>query len=131
MIHYTAEYIFVNILKELEMYKPELLDKPAVLCINKMDTIADDNHDVNDIRHRKSYEDWQKIPEGIMHPEKVLKLYDVFYISAKTGANVARVKQRLREIIDEIDDAKKGPHRLMLMEKNLAPPLGDDELDYQ
>lgn len=87
--------------KELELYDTELLDKPAILAINKMDlenaedTFEDVKKSLLNIEH-----DIEKIPEDI-RPEKIISFTDIIGISALKGNSVDKLKLLLRERLDE------------------------------
>jgi Obg family GTPase CgtA len=87
--------------KELELYNKDLLEKPSMLLINKMDTenaqqkyveIKDSLQNISEIA--------KKYPDNI-RPENVLKFTDILTISAKEKLeDVELVKNRVRKLID-------------------------------
>ncbi|KAK4879554.1 hypothetical protein RN001_007700 [Aquatica leii] len=94
--------------KELELYNPELLNKPKLMVINKMDSISG---------FQKFFEIRDKIlnlgdvfyeyPDE-MKPEKPLIFDDVLAISAKEGINdINLVKEKIRHLLDVYAEAKK------------------------
>ncbi|XP_044266666.1 GTP-binding protein 10 homolog [Tribolium madens] len=98
--------------KELELYNKDLLEKPSMLVINKMDT--ENAHqkysDVKDLLWNLT-DAARQYPEE-MRPENFLKFSEVMAISAKEKSDdVEAVKQRLRRMLDvlaqlEQDDSK-------------------------
>lgn len=89
--------------KELEMYDSTLLDKPSILLVNKMDL---DGSIEEFIDNEKYFNDLglavDKIPEEI-RPEKLLRFEKVIPISAKKFQEVDKVKQEIRQVIDDLD----------------------------
>uniref|UniRef100_A0A8D8LLE6 GTP-binding protein 10 homolog n=1 Tax=Cacopsylla melanoneura TaxID=428564 RepID=A0A8D8LLE6_9HEMI len=87
--------------KELELYKKNLLDKPIMLVVNKMDKegaqdiydgISDTLHNLKD--HLHNY------PEEF-HPERVIKFQSIVPISAKFNqADIFDVKLKIRNLLD-------------------------------
>ncbi|XP_008476557.1 GTP-binding protein 10 homolog isoform X2 [Diaphorina citri] len=87
--------------KELELYKMNLLEKPIILLVNKMDVegaqeiydgIRDTLHNLKDHIH--------KYPEEFQ-PEKVIKFQSILPISAKTNStDVNDAKLKIRSILD-------------------------------
>ncbi|MBA2709503.1 MAG: GTPase ObgE [Tatlockia sp.] len=79
------------IINELEVYDPELLNKPRWLVLNKMDVLADDNA-------RK--EAIESIVDGLKWQEKV------FAISAISGEGTQQLSYALMQLIDEMKETK-------------------------
>lgn len=91
--------------KELELYNPDLLEKPAILAVNKMDLEGTEDT-FNEIK--ESYKNIVKvmntIPEEIK-PEKVISFRDIIGISAlNSGESIEKLKELLRKRLDEIAD---------------------------
>lgn len=91
--------------KELELYDPELLEKPAVLAVNKMDVEG-----AEDIlqKIKKSFENIDKVMESIpeeIRPERVISFENIVGISAlQSGVSIQNLKQILRKRLDEFAD---------------------------
>ncbi|KAI5634464.1 50S ribosome-binding GTPase domain-containing protein [Phthorimaea operculella] len=91
--------------KELELYDPELLEKPVILAVNKMDTEgAQDTFE----RVKESLMNIQQIihtvPEEI-RPENVITFEDIVGISALTkNESIEDLKQLLRKRLDDFAD---------------------------
>lgn len=87
--------------KELELYKMSLIDKPAILIVNKMDVEGADEiyENIKDTLH--NLEDHiHNYPEEF-HSEKIVKFHSIMPISAKTSAsNVNDVKEHIRNLLD-------------------------------
>ncbi|KAK4293348.1 hypothetical protein Pmani_033954 [Petrolisthes manimaculis] len=95
----TETIILLN--KELEIYKWDLVDKPAVLMVNKMDTPGAEEklHTlVQDLSRLPEVS--QKFPEEY-RPERWVNFSDVVPCSAKENpASIEHLKQRLRHLLD-------------------------------
>ncbi|KAL0841690.1 hypothetical protein ABMA28_013963 [Loxostege sticticalis] len=91
--------------KELELYDPELLEKPAVLAINKMDIEGADQIFSN---IQESFQDINKVMDSIpeeIRPERVISFEDIIGISAlKGGESLQKLKVSLRKRLDEFAD---------------------------
>ncbi|XP_055548713.1 GTP-binding protein 10 homolog [Wyeomyia smithii] len=87
--------------KELELYDKTLLDKPCVLLVNKMDK---DNAIEEICKYDKYFSDLQ---DGLAHcpeeliPNQLMHLERVIPISAKCLKEVDKVKQIVRQVLDE------------------------------
>ncbi|XP_021188453.3 GTP-binding protein 10 homolog [Helicoverpa armigera] len=91
--------------KELELYDPELLQRPAILAVNKMDlpgtdailkSIKEAYKDINSVV--------ETLPEDI-RPENVIAFDDIIGISAlKRGPSIEELKNLLRKRLDDLAD---------------------------
>ncbi|XP_069186632.1 GTP-binding protein 10 homolog [Procambarus clarkii] len=104
----TAVENIILLNKELEIYSPDLLDKPALLMINKMDCLnAEDNL-------KKLLKDLSQMKELCMNfpeefrPLELVNFDDVIPCSARENrASVNCLKQRLRELLDFYGDQER------------------------
>lgn len=87
--------------KELELYDAELLDKPAILAINKID-IEGTQETFEEIKKSLANinEVIKTIPEEL-RPDRIIKFQDIFGISALTGNSIDKLKLALRKRLDE------------------------------
>ncbi|XP_033110251.1 GTP-binding protein 10-like [Anneissia japonica] len=85
--------------KELELYKQHLLDKPAVLAINKLD-LPDTENIFEEVKNRLKEGDLTGIPAE-MQPKTLIKFSDVIGISAKEGHCIPQLVQCVRQVIDQ------------------------------
>ncbi|XP_045785579.1 GTP-binding protein 10 homolog [Maniola jurtina] len=87
--------------KELELYDEELLDKPAILAVNKLD-LPDTNDKFLEVKEALKNMDQviKDIPEEI-RPNKVIKFEDIIGISASKGESIDELKHVLRKRLDE------------------------------
>ncbi|XP_068629892.1 GTP-binding protein 10 homolog [Battus philenor] len=91
--------------KELELYDAELLDKPAILAINKMDLEGAEDifQDVKkSLSNINSVID--RIPEEL-RPEKIISFEDIIGISALKGTSIEDLKMLIRKRLDEYGEA--------------------------
>ncbi|XP_026464764.1 GTP-binding protein 10 homolog [Ctenocephalides felis] len=93
--------------KELELYKPDLLEKPAILLVNKMDKEI-------------AKEEFEKIKDNLFNlqdslhmcpnealPNQVIQFDHILPISAKTNSSdINRVKETIREVLDLHDQSQ-------------------------
>jgi len=90
--------------RELELYDETLFNKPALLVINKLDTLAS----------RKTYEEILELVDNLeevmdevdeeIRPKNVLKFEKVFGISAKEGPSaVVELKEVIKDMMDKIN----------------------------
>lgn len=100
-VHRSCLETVILLNKELELYKPELLDKPAVLLVNKMDTPSSEEifKDVNEAV--KNLEDvCHNLPEHV-RPVRTIQFTSVIPIAAKyPGQDIENLKTTLRNIVD-------------------------------
>nr|CAD7578803.1 unnamed protein product [Timema californicum] len=102
--HHTPRSCLETVLllnKELELYKEDLLEKPAVLVVNKMDSEGADEKLRAIQSHLKDLAGASlQFPE-LLRPKQPLQFDSVMAISALSDPeSVSRVKQRLRELLD-------------------------------
>ncbi|KAG6461040.1 GTP-binding protein 10 homolog [Manduca sexta] len=91
--------------QELELYNPELLEKPAVLAVNKMD-LEGAEQTFNEIKeaYRNIEHILHKIPEEI-RPEKCISFEDIIGISALNDKeSIEKLKLLLRKRLDDFAD---------------------------
>lgn len=88
--------------KELEMYDESILEKPAVLLINKMDMDgAVELFEKNKEILGNLEQALDQCPEDI-RPNKILDFEKIITVSAKNSAKVDFVKTELRSILDRV-----------------------------
>ena len=97
--------------RELELYKPDLLDKPALCVITKMDSKgAGDNFEALKANLENIEEvarDTSLIDPDLV-PDKIIKFSDFVPVSAKfSPKTVEYLKFRVRHVIDEHAHNKK------------------------
>ncbi|XP_066999815.2 GTP-binding protein 10 homolog isoform X2 [Anabrus simplex] len=102
--------------KEVELYREDLLDKPAVLAVNKMDVTG-------------AQQRWQEIRDTLKHlkdavndfseelrPSRTLEFWDIFCISAKNDpSSVLKLRCELRHILDIVAEQSKDDKELQLL----------------
>nr|XP_054754969.1 GTP-binding protein 10-like [Lytechinus pictus] len=102
---YRNAYQTINILnKELELYKSELVEKPAILALNKVDVEGADKllQETLELIHDESLHNLpEKDTEENEEHRLPISFEDIIPISAKQGEGLDRLKSRVREVIDE------------------------------
>ena len=92
--------------KELELYNPDLLKKPSLLLINKMD-MPQASEKLDQFMNFMDYgyeECLESIPEDMV-PKERLHFSEIIPISAKNNRNsVQNVKLKVRQRLDKIQD---------------------------
>ncbi|XP_064613860.1 GTP-binding protein 10-like [Liolophura sinensis] len=103
--HFRTAFETVMLLnKELELYKAELLDKPSVLAINKIDTVTD-HALVTEIRERlHDLPDCLEDIDPALRPSQCVQFDDIIPISAQSGYSIEELKMRIRELLDYYAD---------------------------
>lgn len=87
--------------KELELYKEELLTKPALLVVNKMD-LPDAEEKLAELKEQLQYpEEFSDLLPVDMIPKNYLTFKHVIPVSALTGLGVDRLKSCIRQSLDE------------------------------
>ncbi|CAG9814062.1 unnamed protein product, partial [Phaedon cochleariae] len=96
------------LIKELEMYNEDMLMKPSMILINKMDSEGSLER-FQEIRdHLKNLPEFFKQYPEEMRPNKTLNFCDIIPISAKEHPDdVEHVKQKLRKLLDVLAELEK------------------------
>ncbi|XP_019873109.1 GTP-binding protein 10 homolog [Aethina tumida] len=92
--------------KELELYNEDLLLKPSMILINKMDS-ENAQEKYNEIKDNiVNFRDFIKNYSDVdMKPKIPIKFCDIMPISAKeSSSDILKVKQRLRNLLDVMAD---------------------------
>ncbi|KRZ97778.1 GTP-binding protein 10 [Trichinella sp. T8] len=117
-------YLLLN--KEIELYNPQLVDKPSVICLNKMDVKGADERSAKflfDLEHIAEVK--KQFPEEII-PKNISKPIEIVKISAKLQQNTDILKSVLRSAIDEIDDRRRERISMESLEKESQLLESDD-----
>nr|CAH7768205.1 unnamed protein product [Callosobruchus chinensis] len=106
--HRSCLETIMLLIKELEMYNEELLKKPSMLLINKMDTEGS-NTSLTEVKEKlKNLKDSFKDYPSEIRPENTLKFCDIIAVSAKERPeDVEYVKNRLRNVLDVLADLEQ------------------------
>ncbi|CAL8247214.1 unnamed protein product [Lota lota] len=87
--------------KELELYKEDLLSKPALLVVNKMD-LPDAEHKLEELQQQlQNPEEFSHLLPHDMIPRTNLAFREVVPVSTVTGLGVDQLKRCLRRSLDE------------------------------
>ncbi|XP_041570339.2 cilia- and flagella-associated protein 69 isoform X5 [Taeniopygia guttata] len=96
----TAFETILLLTKELELYKEELVTKPALLAINKMDLPCANDNLGELMTQLENPQDFFHLLEEEMIPENTLEFREVIPISTYTGEGIEELKTCLRKSID-------------------------------
>lgn len=97
----------IFLIKELELFNPNLLKKPAILAINKIDLAnASTQADIITKQAEKIVEHFQKVPQEYV-PRGDFKFEKIFQISAKERIGTEDLKLNLRDLLDYHADSEK------------------------
>ncbi|XP_055638188.1 GTP-binding protein 10 homolog [Toxorhynchites rutilus septentrionalis] len=92
--------------KELELYDKTLLEKPCVLLVNKMDKEGAIEEICKYDRYFNNLEDGlSHCPEELI-PTQLINFERIIPISAKSVTEIDKVKQSIREVLDEKAEQK-------------------------
>ncbi|XP_029306503.1 LOW QUALITY PROTEIN: GTP-binding protein 10 [Cottoperca gobio] len=87
--------------KELELYKEELVLKPALLVVNKMD-LPDAEDKLAELKEQlQNPDEFSHLIPDDMIPKNYINFKHVIPVSASTGFGVDRLKSCIRESLDE------------------------------
>lgn len=87
--------------KELELYKEELVSKPALLVVNKMD-LPDAEDKLAELKEQlQNPDEFSDLLPDDMIPKNNITFRHVVPVSASTGFGVDRLKSCIRESLDE------------------------------
>lgn len=99
--------------KELELYKPELVSKPAILILNKIDIKgAEKLRDVTVEKVKHIQEHMDEINEDF-RPENFIEFDDIVTVSAKRRQNIDELKQQFRRLLDLHADIQQNVDTLL------------------
>ncbi|XP_075965626.1 GTP-binding protein 10 isoform X1 [Anarhichas minor] len=87
--------------KELELYKEELVSKPALLVVNKMD-LPDAEDNLAELKEQlQNPDEFSHLLPDNMIPKSCITFRHIVPVSASTGFGVDRLKRCIRESLDE------------------------------
>lgn len=89
--------------KEVELYKPDLLEMPAMLLVNKMDT-SNANEIYKEIAPKlRNLSEYVGEVEEELRPERTLQFADIMPVSLirRDKNEINEVKNRIRDVIDK------------------------------
>ncbi|CRK93734.1 CLUMA_CG007262, isoform A [Clunio marinus] len=109
--------------KELELYDPTLLDKPAILLINKMDMNGSDEEHLRYEKHFSDLSFGLKDCPTDLRPEKLIKFERILPISAKEETKVDTVKEAIREVLENEYEKRFEDGEIDALDKRLEVKL--------
>lgn len=108
--------LFLN--RELELYDEELVCKPAILAVNKLDTDADGTKFEALKESLKNIKSISKSINTEMIPESLIKFDAIVPISALKKTNIPLLKDKIRTIIDIYQQEREAKERQVIVSKN-------------
>ncbi|XP_031433769.1 GTP-binding protein 10-like [Clupea harengus] len=110
--------------QELELYKEELLSKPAILVVNKMD-LPEAGEKLDELMHQlDNQEDFRHLIPEDMVPSHFPTFSHTVPVSATSGLGVAHLQQLIRQSLEEQDaKATERQRHDKLRELRKAVPL--------
>ncbi|KAM6134739.1 LOW QUALITY PROTEIN: cilia- and flagella-associated protein 69 [Pterocles gutturalis] len=107
----TAFETILLLTKELELYKDELLTKPALLAINKMD-LPGAKDDLNELmKQLQNPQDFLHVLQEEVIPANTLEFKDIIPISTYTGEGIEELKACIRKSVDEEAEKENEEYR--------------------
>uniref|UniRef100_A0A8B9SA85 GTP-binding protein 10 n=1 Tax=Apteryx owenii TaxID=8824 RepID=A0A8B9SA85_APTOW len=107
----TAFETILLLTKELELYKEELLTKPALLAINKMD-LPSSKDNLNELmKQLQNPQDFLHLLQEDVIPESTIKFKDVIPVSTYTGEGIEELKTCIRKSLDEEAEKENEDYR--------------------
>ncbi|KAI5105841.1 GTP-binding protein 10 [Silurus meridionalis] len=98
--------------KELELYKEELLSKPAILVVNKMD-LPEAEEKLGELQNQLENQEElsQLLPEDMV-PKSFLHFKHTVPVSSLTGLGLPHLKAVIRESLEEQEALESERHRI-------------------
>ncbi|XP_068790875.1 GTP-binding protein 10 isoform X2 [Struthio camelus] len=107
----TAFETILLLTKELELYKEELLTKPALLAINKMD-LPNAKDNLNELmKQLQNPQDFLHLLQEDVIPESTIKFKDIIPVSTCTGEGIEELKTCIRKSLDEEAEKENEDYR--------------------
>ncbi|XP_043596670.1 GTP-binding protein 10 homolog isoform X2 [Bombus pyrosoma] len=94
--------------KEIELYNPDLLDRPTMIIVNKMDTNRA-NEIYNEIKLKlNNLSEFLSEFDKSIQPKRVLQFDDIITTSLilQNADEIREIKTKIRHIIDKYEEAK-------------------------
>lgn len=110
--------------KELELYKEELLSKPAILVVNKMD-LPEAGEKLDELLHQlDNPEDFCYLLPKDMVPSHFLSFCHTVPVSASSGQGIPLLQQLIRQSLEEQEAEASARHRQEKLHelKKTVPP---------
>ncbi|NXG47387.1 GTPBA protein, partial [Psilopogon haemacephalus] len=107
----TAFETVVLLTKELELYKEELLSKPALLAVNKMDLPGARENLCELEQQLQQPHNFFHLLEEEMVPTRTLEFKDVIPVSTYTGEGIEELKACIRRSIDDEAERENEEYR--------------------
>ncbi|XP_052000463.1 GTP-binding protein 10 [Xyrauchen texanus] len=112
--------------KELELYKEELLAKPAILVINKMD-LPEAQGKLRELHNQlENQEDSSRCLPEDMTPRGLMHFTNIIPVSATTGLGLPVLKTLIRQSLEEqdtIETESQRSERLLKLRREIPTPV--------
>ncbi|XP_043117936.1 GTP-binding protein 10 [Puntigrus tetrazona] len=115
----------VLLTKELELYKEELLGKPAILVINKMDLPEAQGHLRELEAHLENQEESSRLFPKDVIPKSLMHFTHIIPVSATTGLGLPLLKSLIRQSLEEqdaIETEGQRHERLLKLRREIPKP---------
>lgn len=113
----SAFQTVILLYKELELYCPDLLEKPALLVLNKSDTDTDECMKGDVMSQLENLPVSVDTVEKELRPDAPIQFDDVLTMSAKKRENTDEVMRKVRSLLDDYADKQLAEQRkVMLMD---------------
>ncbi|OQR74218.1 GTP-binding protein 10-like [Tropilaelaps mercedesae] len=104
--HRNAFETVMSLNKELELYKSELVHKPAILVVNKMDTENATEKFRELTESMANHQAFESLPDEL-RPTTRIDFKETVAIAARNTENVGTLKEKLRLHLDDLYELKK------------------------
>uniref|UniRef100_A0A671Q5H2 GTP-binding protein 10 n=1 Tax=Sinocyclocheilus anshuiensis TaxID=1608454 RepID=A0A671Q5H2_9TELE len=112
--------------KELELYKEELLGKPAILVINKMD-LPEAQGRLRELEaHLENQEESSHLFPEYVIPKSLMRFMHIISVSATTGLGLPLLKSLIRQSLEEqdvIETESQRNERLLKLRREIPTSL--------
>lgn len=99
----AAETVYL-LNKELELYDEELIGRPAMLVVNKIDTKGAEDKLPELLEQLNNYQEFSKQIQEEIRPTKLIQFDRIVSLSAKKNVGIDKLKLCVREILDYYDE---------------------------
>lgn len=111
--------------KEIELYKPDLLDTPAMLMINKLDSEGAPEIVKEILPLIENLEEYVETCDQSFRPERVVKFRKILTTALidSTFESVKKIKNEIRQVLDEVEASRENEENQMDAEVELYRKL--------
>lgn len=94
--------------KEIELYDDTILNKPAILVLSKMDSVRNAKERYEEFK--RCFDEFKKDPQTVeesIRPKSLIDFDRILPISSESGLNIGKLKDNVREVIDEFAETQR------------------------